>query len=156
MSTHLVDEIDIKIIDALSKDSSITFLKLSKQIGVSDATVHQRVKRLREAGIIGKFTITVDNSRLGYGYLGYVGINLKGVFTETIIHDLSSIDEVLEVHEIHNTFDLFIKLRAKSIDDLRNIVENKILQLPYEMKTELMPVLRTGKEEYNISTFALS
>ena len=146
MSTHIIDEIDIKIIDALNTDSSITFLKLSKRIGISDATIHNRFRRLREAGIIGRFTITVDNSRLGYSYLGYVGINLTGGFPETIIRDLSSIDEILEIHELHSGYAILLKIRARSLEDMRNVVENKILQLPYEMKIELMPVLRTKKE----------
>ncbi|MGC2483727.1 MAG: AsnC family transcriptional regulator, partial [Nitrososphaeraceae archaeon] len=71
-----LDAIDFSIIDLLSKDSSTTFVDIAKQIGVSDATIHIRVRRLRETGVIGNFTISVDNRRLGYDHLVFMGVNV--------------------------------------------------------------------------------
>jgi Lrp/AsnC family transcriptional regulator, regulator for asnA, asnC and gidA len=62
---------NLKIIDVLSKDSSVPFVEIAKQIGISDATVHLRVRRLRDEGIISKFTLSVDNDLLGYDHLFY-------------------------------------------------------------------------------------
>ncbi|MGB0025661.1 MAG: AsnC family transcriptional regulator, partial [Nitrososphaeraceae archaeon] len=64
-SLQIVD-INLKIIDILNKDSSTPFVDIAKRIGVSDATVHIRVRRMIAAGIINKFTISVDNDLLGY------------------------------------------------------------------------------------------
>src|SRR5688572_33435039 len=100
-----LDAIDFRIIDLLSKDSSTTFVDIAKQIGVSDATIHIRVRRLREAGIIGNFTISVDNNRLGYDHLAFMGINVEPGFAEDVTNDLSSLHEILEIHEMHNRFD---------------------------------------------------
>ena len=69
----LLDNINLRIIDILSKDSSTTFVEIAKQIGISDATVHLRVRRLIAAGIITKFTISVDNNLLGYDHLRLCG-----------------------------------------------------------------------------------
>ena len=55
-----IDEIDIKLIDSLGRDSSTTFVELARQIGISDATVHIRVRRLMSEGVIKKFTISLD------------------------------------------------------------------------------------------------
>jgi Lrp/AsnC family transcriptional regulator, regulator for asnA, asnC and gidA len=55
---RFLDDINLRIIDILSKDSSTTFVKIAKQIGISDATVHVRVKKLRDERIINKFTIS--------------------------------------------------------------------------------------------------
>ena len=60
-----IDDINLKIIDILNKDSSTPFVDVAKRIGVSDATVHMRVRRMIAAGIINKFTILVDNDLLG-------------------------------------------------------------------------------------------
>ena len=63
---RLIDDVNLKIIDILNKDSSTPFVNIAKQIGVSDATIHIRVRRMISAGIINKFTISVDNGLLGY------------------------------------------------------------------------------------------
>jgi Lrp/AsnC family transcriptional regulator for asnA, asnC and gidA len=72
-----IDDIDIKIIDILNRDSSTAFVGIAKQVGISNATVHIRVKRLIAAGVINKFTISVDNNRLGYDHLAFMGINVE-------------------------------------------------------------------------------
>src|ERR671924_1164197 len=95
----LLDDLNLKIMDMLGKDSSTPFVEVAKQIEVSDATIHNRVQRLIAAGIINKFTISVDNSRLGYSHLAYMGINIECDFIEEITNNLCNIDEVLEVHE---------------------------------------------------------
>ena len=142
-----VDAVDLKIIDILGKDSSTTFVDIAKQIGVSDATIHIRVRRLREAGIIGNFTISVDNNRLGYDHLAFMGINVEPGFAEDVTNDLSSLHEILEIHEMHNRFDLLLKIRAKDLNELRDIVVNKVRTLPHILETDLMTILKTRKEE---------
>jgi DNA-binding Lrp family transcriptional regulator len=106
---RFLDDVNLRIIDILGKDSSTTFVEIAKQIGISDATVHLRVRRLIAAGIITKFTISVDNNLLGYDHLAFMRINTKPGFTDQVTQDLSYIEEVLEIHEMHNRFDLFPK-----------------------------------------------
>lgn len=142
-----IDALDLKIIDILGKDSSTTFVDIAKQIGVSDATIHIRVRRLKEAGIIGNFTISVDNNRLGYDHLAFMGINVEPGFAEDVTNDLSSLHEILEIHEMHNRFDLLLKIRAKDLNELRDIVVNKVRTLPHILETDLMTILKTRKEE---------
>lgn len=143
----LLDDINLKIISILSKDSSLPFVDIAKQIGISDATVHIRVRRLIAAGIIRKFTIAVDNNQLGYDHLAFMGINIEPGYADEVNTGLSTIDEVLEIHETHGRFDILLKLRAKDLDEMRDIVVNKIRKLPRILETELMTVLKTRKEE---------
>jgi DNA-binding Lrp family transcriptional regulator len=146
-----LDEVNLQIMDILVKDSSMPFVKIAKQIGMSDATVHLRVKRLIAAGIITKFTISVDNILLGYDHLAFVGINIKPGFADQVTEELSTIEQVLEIHEMHNRFDLFLKIRAKDLNHMRDIIENKIRILPNVLETELMTILKTEKEEQAVS-----
>jgi Lrp/AsnC family transcriptional regulator, regulator for asnA, asnC and gidA len=78
-SNIFLDDVNLQIIDILAKDSSTTFVEIAKQIGISDATVHLRVRRLIAAGIITKFTISVDNNLLGYDHLAFMRITLDQV-----------------------------------------------------------------------------
>lgn len=151
LDSDLLDNINLKIIDFLSKDSSTPFVEIAKQIGISDATVHIRVRRLLAAGIINKFTISVDNNRLGYDHLAFMGINVEPGFAEELTDELSKVDEVLEIHEMHGRFDLLLKVRAKDLDQMRDIVVNKIRILPHIIETELMTVLKSRKEEQMVS-----
>ena len=146
-SERLLDNINLKIIDVLSKDSSLPFVEIAKQIGISDATVHLRVRRLRDEGIISKFTLSVDNDLLGYDHLSFIGINIRPGLADRITEELSTIEEVLEVHEMHGKYDLFVKVRAKDLNHTRDIIENKIRILPNIVDTQLMTVLKTSKEE---------
>jgi Lrp/AsnC family transcriptional regulator, regulator for asnA, asnC and gidA len=106
-----------------------------------------RVQRLIAAGIITNFTISVDNNLLGYDHLAFMGINIKPGFADQTTEGLSNLEEVLEIHEMHNTFDLFLKIRAKDLNGMRDIIENKIRVLPNILETELMTVLKTKKED---------
>jgi Lrp/AsnC family transcriptional regulator for asnA, asnC and gidA len=102
-------------------------------------------------GIIKKFTICVDNDLLGYDHLAFINLKIEKGRTEETTTNLMEIDEILEIHEIYDKFDLLIKIRSKNLDNLRDIIVNKILSINYVKETELMTVLRTRKEEQMIS-----
>ena len=143
-----IDEIDIKLIDSLGRDSSTTFVELARQIGISDATVHIRVRRLMSEGVIKKFTISLDYDLLGYDHLAFVGVNFKpSVNVDATIDKLVNLEEVLELYEMHNSYDLFLKIRAKDFNQLRDIVEDKIRALPNILNTELIIALKSRKEK---------
>jgi len=143
----LLDDVNLKIIDALSKDSSMPFVEIAKQIGISDATVRLRVRKLKDNGVINKFTLSLDNDLLGYDHLSFIGINIRPGLADQITEELSDIEEILEVHEMHGKFDLFVKVRAKDLSHTRDIIEKKIRLLPNIVDTQLMTVLKTKKED---------
>jgi Lrp/AsnC family transcriptional regulator, regulator for asnA, asnC and gidA len=94
----------------------VPFVEIARQISISDATVHLRVRRLKDKGVINKFTLSLDNDLLGYDHLSFIGINIKPGFADLITEELSNIEEVLEVHEMYSRFDLFVKVRAKDLN----------------------------------------
>jgi Lrp/AsnC family transcriptional regulator, regulator for asnA, asnC and gidA len=98
-------------------------------------------------GIIRKFTIALNYDVLGYDHLFFLGIHTRPGFTDTIMSKLSSLDPVLEIHEMYGRFDLMLKIRAKNLEEMRNIIENKIRNMPNIVKVELLTVLKSVKEE---------
>jgi Lrp/AsnC family transcriptional regulator for asnA, asnC and gidA len=149
--SDLLDEISLKIIDMLTRDASRPFVEIAKELEISDATVHMRVRRLMAAGIIRKFTIATDSQMLGYGHLAFMGINTKEGSADEVTARLSKFDEILEIHEMHGRFDLLLKIRARSLEEMRDIVVNKIRKLPQITDAELMTVLKTTKDEQSVS-----
>ena len=150
-SSDLLDEINLRIVDILIIDASPPFLEIAKELQISDATVHMRVRRLVAAGIIRKFTIATDNILLGYDHLAFMGINISEGSADEVASLLSKLEEVLEIHEMHGRFDFLLKIRARSLEEMRDIVVNKIRKLPQIKDAELLTVLKTVKEEQSVS-----
>jgi Lrp/AsnC family transcriptional regulator for asnA, asnC and gidA len=149
--SDLLDEINLKILDILGRDASRPFVDIAKELEISDATVHIRVRRLVAAGILRKFTIATDNRLLGYDHLAFVGINIKEGSSDEAIAILSAFDEILELHEMYGQFDLLLKIRGKSLEEMREVIVNKIGRIPHIREAELMTVLKTIKEEQMVS-----
>jgi Lrp/AsnC family transcriptional regulator for asnA, asnC and gidA len=150
LPSELLDEVNLRILDILSRDASRPFVDIAKELEISDATVHIRVRRLQAAGILRKFTIATNNVLLGYDHLAFIGINIGGGSADEVIASLSQFDEILELHEMYAQFDLLLKIRARSLEEMRDIVAKKIGSIPQIIETELMTVLKTIKEEQMI------
>lgn len=111
-------------------------MDIAKELKISDATVHMRVKRLQAAGILRRFTITTDNMLLGYDHLAFIGINIsKGSVDEDLI-PLSQPYEILELHEMYGEFDLLVKIRTRSLEEMRDVIANKIRRIPQIMDAQ--------------------
>jgi Lrp/AsnC family transcriptional regulator, regulator for asnA, asnC and gidA len=84
--------------------------------------------------------------------LAFLRINVRSAFTDQVIEALSNLnlDEVLEIHEMHGKFDLFLKVRAKDLIHMKDIIENRIGILPNILRTKSMSILKTKKEEQKV------
>jgi len=80
-----------------------------------------------------------------------MGINIKQGFTDDLTKILSQQEEVLEIHEMHCRFDLLLKIRARNLEEMRDIIMNKVRNLPQITDAELMTVLKTIKEDQSVS-----
>ena len=150
LPSELLDEINLRILDILSQDASRPFVDIARELEISDATVHIRVKRLQAAGILRKFTIKTDNVLLGYDHLAFIGINISKGSRDEVLVTLSQLDEILELHEMYGQFDLLAKIRARSLEGMRDIIVNKIRTIPQITEAQSMMVLKTIKEEHMI------
>jgi Lrp/AsnC family transcriptional regulator for asnA, asnC and gidA len=151
LRSELLDEVNLRILDILSQDASRPFVDIAKELEISDATVHIRVKRLQAAGILRKFTITTDSVQLGYDHLAFVGINISKDSVDEVLIALSQLDEILELHEMYGQFDLLVKIRARNLEEMRDILVNRIGRIPQIVNAQSMTVLKTIKEEHMIS-----
>lgn len=150
LHSELLDEVNLRILDILGRDASRPFVDIAKELEISDATVHIRVKRLQAAGILRKFTITTDNVLLGYDHLAFVGINLSKGSRDEVLVSLSQLEEILELHEMYGQFDLLVKIRSRNLEEMRDIIANKISKIPQITEAQSMMVLKTIKEEHTV------
>ena len=121
-----VDKIDQNILSELSKDSSISIPKLGKKINVNSSVVYSRIKRLLKNKLIERFTIEINNKKLGYGVKSLTGINMDSKQRDNIIQELFKIPGVREVSEVTGRFDILITMYAENLSDMYKIVSDNI------------------------------
>jgi DNA-binding Lrp family transcriptional regulator len=140
-----LDDVDKKILDFLKANARKTFVDIGKSLGISDATVYNRVKRLSEIGLIKKFTIDIDESLLNERTMGFIKINVKPGEISEVAKNLVKINGVIELYEVHGTADLLLKVEANSLDSLRFIILD-IRGVPDVVKSEFIPIFKTWKD----------
>jgi DNA-binding Lrp family transcriptional regulator len=100
MSVVELDETDRKLLSFLQKDARYAATELAERLGVSDNTVHNRMNRLEEDGVITGYTATVDNERIGLGlYFSFI-CTTSISDRETVAEQAMTIPEVSEVTEL--------------------------------------------------------
>ena len=110
-----LDEIDHQILDILIDNTRIPFTDISKRLLISAGTVHVRVKKMEEAGIIKGSSLNLDYVKLGYSFIAYVGIFLeKTNKTQFVLEELNNIPFVTVAHITTGKFNIFCKIRAKN------------------------------------------
>ena len=139
-----LDEIDRGIIDHLRENARTTFVDIGKALAVSDATVYNRVNRLTEMGVIKKFTIEVDEAAIGRGTSGFILVSVKPSAVKEVSKQLVEIERISEVHEVHGSEDLIVKVGAKNLRKLRSVIL-KVREIPDVVQTEFIPIFKTWK-----------
>ena len=118
-----LDEIDHQILDMLIDNTRTPFTDISKKLLISAGTVHVRVKKMEEAGIIRGSSLTLDYVKLGYAFIAYVGIFLEKTHqTKFVLERLNQIPYVTVAHITTGKFNIFCKIRAKDTNHAKNII----------------------------------
>lgn len=149
MQTNL-DKIDQDIIHILQQDSSIPFVDVAEKIGVTDGTIHQRVRKLKKSGLIKRFTLELNNDLLGNNSLAYAMVAVEPGYLENVSKEIIENSNIQEIHEVHTQGQLLIKIRASSPEEIRNIIVEDLRKIDGITNTELIPVYKIWKEDSNL------
>ena len=125
--TYQLDELDLQILDLLIKDCRTPYLEIARICHVSGGTIHVRMKKMEELGIIKGTRILLNLPKLGYDVCCFVGIYVdKTSSFDSVFEELSRIKEVVELHLTTGNYSIFAKVVCKNITDLQDILLNKI------------------------------
>tara|TARA_B100001175_G_scaffold96272_1_gene81530 strand:+ start:346 stop:825 length:480 start_codon:yes stop_codon:yes gene_type:complete len=125
MTKIKLDEIDHQILDLLIDNTRTAFTDIAKKLLISAGTVHVRVKKMEDAGIIKGSSLTLDYKKLGYTFIAYIGIFLEKTHqTKYVLKSLESVPFVTVAHITTGKFNIFCKVRAKSTDHAKEIIFN--------------------------------
>lgn len=119
-----MDTLDHRIVAHLSQDARIPLAQVAKELGVATATVHQRVKRLRERGEIAGSRILLDYEKVGFPVTAVisVGLGTAGSLSE-VAGKLEAIPFVQSCYAVTGEFDLMVVVRAHSSSHLGDVLE---------------------------------
>ncbi|MEM2856250.1 MAG: Lrp/AsnC family transcriptional regulator [Candidatus Nitrosocaldaceae archaeon] len=146
-----IDELDLKLLNELMEDANISVPKLSKKINVNASVIYSRIKRLVRLGLIKKFTIAINDEALGFNVKAISGANIDAKKRESVLKALNDIPEIEEIIEVTGRFDILIRLRARTLDEMYSIMSDKIGNIDGVNKTETFIEMRRVPKEYKLS-----
>lgn len=136
-----IDNIDLKIISLLNDDAKTPYTEIAKKVFVSSGTVHVRMKKLEDMGVVKSATLNIDFSKLGYDISAFLGIYLeKSSLYDTVIEKLKSIPEVISAYYTTGNYSIFAKIICRDTNHLR-LVLNSIQKVEGIDRTETLIVL---------------
>ncbi|MGM3159771.1 transcriptional regulator AsnC [Dickeya undicola] len=147
--TYTMDELDRSILNALMENARTPYAELAKQFSVSPGTIHVRVEKMKQAGIIVGTRLDVNPKQLGYDVCCFIGIILKSAKDyPSAVEKLSNLEEVVEAYYTTGHYSIFIKVMCRSIDALQHVLINKIQTIDEIQSTETLislqnPIMRT-------------
>ncbi|MCK5153557.1 MAG: Lrp/AsnC ligand binding domain-containing protein [Spirochaetales bacterium] len=136
---HKVDNLDINILSILQEDSRKSFQEIARELVVSGGTIHVRMNRLKELGIVSGSRIILDYPKLGFDVTVFIGINLHNASDSSLV--LSKLNEMKEITEVHYTtgsYSLFIKAVLRSTLGLKIFLVEKLQRIPEIQSTETL------------------
>ncbi|MDQ3868131.1 MAG: Lrp/AsnC family transcriptional regulator [Thermoproteota archaeon] len=142
-----IDDLDLKILTELSKDAGISVPRLSKKINVNASVVYSRIKRLLKRGLIKKFTIVINDEALGFTVRSLTGINMDSKLRDNVLNELFKIPEVREVAEVTGRFDILVTMTARSLDEIHQLISEKVGHVEGVQKTETFIEMRKTSRE---------
>jgi DNA-binding Lrp family transcriptional regulator len=128
-----LDETDLSILRALSRDASRGAGSLARDLGLSQPAVWRRIRRLEEAGIIKGHRLRLDAEKLGFGVTVFLGVKLatKGrVSLEDFERAVTAIPEVQTVEHVLGMYDYRLRVVARDIADFERVLRRRIMTLP--------------------------
>lgn len=138
-----IDGIDRKIVRHLMDNARKPVLEIARDIGISGAAIHQRLRKMQNSGLLLGSELTINQKILGYTTTAYVGIFLdKATANPRVVKELENIPEVLECHYTTGDWSIFIKVLCRDNEHLMQILSKKIQHIEGVSRTTTFISLR--------------
>lgn len=132
-----LDKLDLQIIHAMMEDASISYADLGKQLYVSGGTIHVRIKKLQELGVVKGTKLHVDMKQLGYDITAFVGIYLeKSSLYDQVAEELKKVPEIIRLNYTTGNYSMFIEVVCKDINQLRFVLHDTLQHIKGIERTE--------------------
>lgn len=121
-----MDETDKKICNILTENSRISISSISKKTGIPNSTISNRIHKLEEKKIIKQYTTILDHEKIGINITAMIIIQTETEKHENVEKQLPKLEEVTHVYSISGEYDVLIKVEARNLEELNEIINSKI------------------------------
>lgn len=147
----MLDEKDVQILELLKLNSKLSTYKIARKTLIPVTTVHNRIKKLEKQGIIQKYTVVVDNKKLGQPITAYILVHYdislwgKKISREEFRKKILELPNVETIEYLTGRFDILLKVQLKDMEELNTIILDKLRQIPGIGSSETFFVLEEVK-----------
>ncbi len=142
---YQIDSLDRRLLNLLREDSRRPYLEIARELGVSGGTIHQRIAKLKDAGVVTGSRLTIDYGLLGHNVSALVGICLARAGASNQIRDqLLEIPEIVELYYTTGTYSLLVKVVTRSMQDLYKLLSGRLQSFDDVQSTETFVILDTA------------
>lgn len=140
-----LDKLDLQIINEMLSNADMPYAELGKKLFVSGGTIHVRIKKLEELGVVKGKRIKADLKKLGYDITAFVGIYLdKNSLYDSVASQLESIPQIVRLNYTTGNYSMFIEIVCKDITELHFILHNELQKIEGIERTETFISLDAG------------
>ncbi len=132
-----LDKLDLQIIQSMMLNAEISYADLGKQLFVSGGTIHVRIKKLEELGIVRGKRLAVDMKVLGYDVIAFIGIYLeKSSLYDSVADALQKIPQIVRLNYTTGNYSMFAEIVCKDIQQLRYVLHDELQKIKGIERTE--------------------
>ena len=150
-ANYQIDNIDRGILSELMVNAKVPYTEIAKKLIVSAGTIHVRMKKMEEAGIVKNSRLHINYELLGFDMTAFLGIYLeKGSTYTDVIQQLNLIPEIVEAHYTTGVYSIFAKIRCKNTKHMRQILNEEIQSIKGIQRTETIISLEQSIDKHII------
>ncbi len=132
-----LDKLDYQIIQQMTENAGISYAELGKKLFVSGGTIHVRIKKLEEVGIVKGTKLKVELKQLGYDVIAFIGIFLeKSSLYDAVARELKKIPEIVRLNYTTGNYSMFAEIICKDISELRFVLHDQLQKIKGIERTE--------------------
>lgn len=138
-SDYEIDNTDLKILSLLMQDATMPYTEVAQKVFVSPGTVHVRMKKMEQMGVVRGSQLLIDYTKIGYDITAFIGIFLKeSSLYDEVVKELLKIPEILSMNYTTGNYSIFAKLICKDTQHLMSLLHDKIQKIAGIERTETM------------------
>ena len=143
-----IDKIDKQILSILMENAKTPYTEIAKKLLVSPGTIHVRMKKMEDVGLVKKSQLTINHELLGYDLTAFLGIYLeKGSNYKDVIEQMDKIPEIVEAHYTTGVYSIFAKITCKNTKHMRHVLNEEIQSVSGIQRTETIISLEQSIEK---------
>jgi len=145
-----MDERDFAIIERLRENARKRVSEISKEVGLPRTTVSERIKKMVKEGVIRKFTVMLNYEKLGKPITAFILVSFlpnPRISQRELAREIARIKDVHEVYIISGEWDLLLKVRGSSMEEIGHLILDKLRGMEGVGKTVTCTCFSVVKEE---------